>query len=100
MMKWLRRKLRNFLTERENNENMLTTKDQLLPSKFSTPPTLQFSIYNAIGGSIVEFRRPIRNQKNVNLFDDAMETQIYLIHKNEDIGERLAKIITLEHLKG
>ena len=98
MKKWLKRKLMRFLAERETIEDSALIKDQSVTSRLSTPPTLQFSIYNAIGGSIVEFRRPIRNQKNV--FDDAVETQIYLIHKNEDIGERIAKIITLEHLKG
>lgn len=96
MKKWLRKKLRDFLSDR--SEIRLKGNDISLPHALSTPPTLQFSIYSAIGGSIVEFRRPVRNQKNV--FDDAVETQIYLIHKNEDIGERIAKIITLEHLKG
>jgi len=55
-------------------------------------PTLQFKIYNAIGGKVVEFSRYDR-QKDRNFHD------IYIIGKEENFGEKIAKIAMLETLK-
>jgi hypothetical protein len=55
-------------------------------------PTLQFKIYNAIGGKVVEFSRYDRKQ-------DRHNHDIYIIGKNEDFGEKIAKIAMLECLK-
>jgi hypothetical protein len=54
--------------------------------------SLQFKVYNAIGGKIVEFSR--YDRKN-----DRAEHQIYIIGKDEDFGEKIAKISTFEVLK-
>jgi len=58
----------------------------------NSDPTLQFKIYNAIGGKVVEFSRYDR-QKDRSFHD------IYIIGKNEDFGEKIAKIAMLESLK-
>jgi hypothetical protein len=55
-------------------------------------PTLQFKIYNAIGGKVVEFSRYDRH-KDRNFHD------IYIIGKDEDFGAKIAKIAMLEVLK-
>jgi hypothetical protein len=55
-------------------------------------PTLQFKIYNAIGGKVVEFSRYDRKS-------DRHNHDIYIIGKNEDFGEKIAKIAMLECLK-
>ena len=55
-------------------------------------PTLQFKIYNAIGGKVVEFSRYDR-QKDRNFHD------IYIIGKEEDSGAKIAKIAMLESMK-
>jgi len=49
-------------------------------------------VYNAIGGKVVEFSR--YDRKNDRSFHD-----IYIISKNEDFGEKIAKIAMLEVLK-
>ena len=58
----------------------------------SSDPTLQFKIYNAIGGKVVEFSR--YDRKSDRAFHD-----IYIISKDEDFGNKIAKIAMLEVLK-
>ena len=58
----------------------------------NSDPTLHFKVYNAIGGKVVEFSRYDR-QKDRNFHD------IYIIGKDEDFGEKIAKIAMLEVLK-
>jgi hypothetical protein len=55
-------------------------------------PTLQFKIYNAIGGKVVEFSRYDRRT-------DRHDHSIYVIGKEDDFGDKIAKIATLETLK-
>ena len=55
-------------------------------------PTLQFKVYSAVGGKIVEFTRYDRKS-------DRHDHQIYVIGKDEDFGEKIAKISTLEVLR-
>jgi hypothetical protein len=55
-------------------------------------PTLQFKIYNAIGGKVVEFTRYDRQKDRA--FHD-----IYIIGREEDFGAKIAKIAMLETLK-
>jgi hypothetical protein len=67
-------------------KNMLSTRD------VNSDPTLQFKIYTAIGGKVVEFSR--YDRKMDRHFHD-----IYIIGKTEDFGEKIAKIAMLESLK-
>jgi hypothetical protein len=53
---------------------------------------LNFKVYSAVGGRIVEFRKYDRNR-------DRNETQTYIITNDQDFGERIAKIATMENLK-
>jgi hypothetical protein len=55
-------------------------------------PTLQFKVYNAIGGKVVEFSRYDRKS-------DRHHHDIYIIGKEENFGEKIAKIAMLETLK-
>jgi hypothetical protein len=58
----------------------------------NSDPTLQFKVYNAIGGKVVEFSR--YDSKSDRSFHD-----IYIIGKNEDFGEKISKIAMLEVFK-
>ena len=58
----------------------------------NTDPTLHFKIFDAVGGRIVEFSRYDRRNDN-------HQHQIYIIGKDEDFGEKIAKISTLEVLR-
>jgi len=55
-------------------------------------PTLQFKVYSAVGGKIVEFSR-------YDPKTDRHDRQIYIVSKDEDFGEKIAKISTLEVLR-
>ena len=66
--------------------NSVSTRD------VNSDPTLQFKVYNAIGGKVVEFSRYDR-QKDRHFHD------IYIISKDEDFGSKIAKIAMLEVLK-
>jgi hypothetical protein len=54
--------------------------------------TLTFTVYNAIGGKVVEFRR--YDRKN-----DRSDHTVYVIGKDEDFGEKISRISTLEVMK-
>jgi hypothetical protein len=97
-MNWLKRKIRRWLDSEQDiciaedryatvsPKNMLSTRD------INSEPTLNFKVYNAVGGKIVEFSRYDRKT-------DRHDHQIYIIGKDEDFGEKIAKISTLEVLR-
>ena len=57
-----------------------------------TQPTFRFSVYHADGGKVVEFRRENNNGTRA-------ENNVYIISKDEDFGDRIAKILTMESLR-
>jgi len=73
---------------RGNSINTLSSRTGLVDSD----ATLQFKVYNAVGGKVVEFTRYDRQK-------DRADHQIYVIGKDEDFGEKISKISTLEVLR-
>jgi hypothetical protein len=55
-------------------------------------PVLNFKVYSAVGGKVVEFRRYDRKS-------DRNDTTTYIITNDQDFGERIAKIAMIENLK-
>jgi hypothetical protein len=94
VVKWVREDWDNASREQDcyptpklgRGMNTVSTRD------VDSDPTLQFKIYNAIGGKVVEFTRYDRKI-------DRTEHQVYIIGKDEDFGEKIAKISTLEVLR-
>ena len=94
VVKWVREDWDNASREQDcfptpqlgRGMNTVSTRD------VNSDPTLQFKIYNAIGGKVVEFSRYDR-QKDRHFHD------IYIIGKEEDFGQKIAKIAMLECLK-
>ena len=97
-MNWLKLKLRNWVlsahdeSERIYSNSKLSSNSIVSTRDVNSDPTLQFKVYNAIGGKVVEFSRYDR-QKDRNFHD------IYIIGKDEDFGEKISKIAMLEVLK-
>jgi hypothetical protein len=90
IVKWVRDDWENA---RNEQDCYATPKSIAVSSRdVNSDPTLQFKIYNAIGGKVVEFSRYDR-QKDRNYHD------IYIIGKDEDFGAKIAKIAMLESLK-
>ena len=93
VVKWVREDWDNARQEQDcyptpklSSMNTVSTRD------VNSDPTLQFKIYNAIGGKVVEFSRYDRKQ-------DRHFHDIYIIGKDEDFGAKIAKIAMLESLK-
>lgn len=97
MIKWFKKKFKQWSIEAWNSaqekEVVASNGIGLIEgNSIRSEPVLTFSIYNAIGGKLVEFR--YHDRKN-----DRVHTQLYIIGKDEDFGEKIAKIATLETLK-
>jgi hypothetical protein len=104
-MNWFKRMVVNWV--REDWDNARQEQDCYATPKLSrgntistisgrasvdSDPTLQFKVYSAVGGKIVEFSR-------YDPKSDRSDRQIYIIGKDEDFGEKIAKISTLEALR-
>lgn len=59
--------------------------------EFSSEP-IQFKMYKANGGWAIEFRQYDNNR-------DRLETALYVINSEEELGKHLSQIITMEALK-
>ena len=97
IIKWFKKKFKQWSIEAWNSaqekEVVVSSGIGLVEgNSIRSEPVLTFTIYNAIGGKLVEFR--YHDRKN-----DRVSTQMYIIGKDEDFGEKIAKIATLETLK-
>ena len=97
MKNWLRNKMHNFIfppdeAQRANKVSRpgigITTEGETL----STEP-MRLSIYRANGGMIVETRVYDRQK-------DRSQNQLHIVSHDEDLGHSIAKIITMESLRG
>ena len=92
-MKWLKRKLRNWINDYDIEGGMkLTASREVEASMCDADPILNFRVFSAVGGQVVEFRRYDRKT-------DRSDTTTYIIHKEDDFGEKISKISTMEMLK-
>jgi len=101
IMNWFKRMVVKWVREDWNNAGQekdcypstkLSSANTISGRDVNSDPTLQFKVYNAIGGKVVEFSR--YDRKNDRSFHD-----IYIIGRDEDFGEKIAKIAMLEVLK-
>jgi hypothetical protein len=106
-MNWFKRIIVKWVREDWENSGRVPQDDWAPSTKMSrgnsistisgranvdSEPTLQFKVYSAVGGKIVEFSR-------YDPKSDRTDRQIYIIGKEEDFGEKIAKISTLEALR-
>jgi hypothetical protein len=99
-MNWIKKKLIKWISNGLNTSNKdevydygskgvrCTTED----NSPRTQPQLNFRIYNAVNGQILEFN-------HYNRVTDRDENTVYLVDKNEKIGDYVAKCLTLEMMK-
>jgi len=99
-MNWLKLKLRNWVnsaydvemvstnSKRPTRGQSISTSDETL----STEP-LRLSIYRANGGTVVETRVYDRQK-------DRSQNQLHIVSHDDDLGQALSKIITMEALRG
>ena len=95
-MNWLKRKVRRWLDSEQDqcypNSKGIGINSIASTRDINSDASLNFKVYNAVGGKIVEFSR--YDRKN-----DRSDHQIYIIGRDEDFGEKIAKISTLEVLR-
>ena len=97
MKNWLRKKLHNFIfpqdeAQRANNKVPRAVGLSTDCETLSTEP-MRLSIYRANGGTIVETRTYDRQK-------DRSQNQLHIIGHDQDLGHSIAKIITMESLRG
>jgi hypothetical protein len=88
VVKWVREDWNSVKTE--NSIGSIASRD--VESVSDADPILNFRVFNAIGGRVIEFRTYDKHK-------DRNYTQTYIITDDQDFGERIAKIATLESLK-
>jgi hypothetical protein len=93
-MKWVKRMIVNWARDDRDQPDICVSPKGRLNTRdgINSDPTLQFKVYSAIGGKIVEFSRYDRKS-------DRHDHQVYIINQDQDFGERIAKIATMENLK-
>lgn len=102
-MKWLKSRIKNWLSDKHEAVNYPTPYGAekiatQTATEFVSEATMQFIVYSAIGGKIIEFRQYGHDRKTSQL-DSRPNTTLYIIGKNEDFGARIAKIAMLESMK-
>ena len=95
-MNWLKRRIRIWAFSQDESEkkasrglNIVSTE----PGESLNSEPLRLSIYRANGGTIVETRVYDRQK-------DRSSNQLHIVGNDEDLGRSLAKIITMESLRG
>lgn len=98
-MNWLKRKLYNWIVSdgaddnysKMSNSRAIVSRD-VESTCSDSDPILNFRVFSAVGGKVVEFRRYDRQR-------DRNDTTTYIITTDQDFGERISKIATMENLK-
>jgi hypothetical protein len=95
-MNWLKLKFRDWINSAQDIYEPSTRSNRLISSAeektINDDPVLNFKIYSAVGGKVVEFRRYDRK-------GDRNDSTTYIITNDQDFGDRIAKIATMEQLK-
>lgn len=108
-MKWLKRKIRNWMLDEDTIQGSIfgieksnyakygknsvkASYDSSCDQTLSGEP-MRLGVFRANGGTIIE-TRSYDKQK------DHYTTQLHIIGHDQDLGEGIAKIITLESLRG
>jgi len=94
-MKWLKRQIYIWVINKVKNDSSICKDTPVLASnshEFGSEP-MRLNIYRASGGIIIETRTYDRQK-------DRSQNQLHIIRHEDDLGHSLAKIITMESLRG
>jgi len=97
-MNWLKRRLRAWAFSADANEKIQSNKsirgsDTVASGETLSTEPIRLSIYRANGGMIVETRVYDRQK-------DRSQNQLHIVSHDDDLGHSIAKIITMESLRG
>jgi hypothetical protein len=96
-MKWFKKLVASWAEQGNNYAEVETMKGSRLVTRAEEAvcgddPVLNFKVYSAVGGKVVEFRRYDRKSER-------SDSTTYIITNDQDFGDRIAKIATMEKLK-
>jgi hypothetical protein len=95
-MKWFKKIVASWAREGRNYEEDCAQPNRLISTaecaSINDAPVLNFKVYTAVGGKVVEFRRYYSKT-------DRNDSTTYIITNDQDFGDRIAKIATMEKLK-
>jgi hypothetical protein len=98
-MKWFKKLVANWAQQGRDYaevESMKSTRGLVrgndVEAVCGDDPVLNFKVYSAVGGKVVEFRRYDRKS-------DRNDSTTYIITNDQDFGDRIAKIATMEQIK-
>ena len=92
-MRFLKKAIRNWLYSDENNKVVgLSARDFPLETSVDDEPALNFRIYNAQNGKILEFNKYDRKT-------DKNNKTIYIVEKDKEVIEYVGKCLSLELLR-
>ena len=92
-MNWLKRRIRIWAFSQDEPERGLAIVSRDGPGETLSTEPMRLSIYRANGGTIVETRVYDRQK-------DRSMNQLHIVSHDDDLGRSLAKIITMESLRG
>ena len=95
-MKWLKQKLRDWLSEPDEKEEVYATQPSnrlISRSDIDSEEGLSITVRSAIGGRIVTFRHYDRRTDRTNY-------KLYIVPEDQDFERELGKMITLESMRG
>jgi hypothetical protein len=96
--RWFIGKLKRALRDHNENASLHWNEAVSRPTLASSHDSrlrsagMNFTVYNADGGYVLEYH-------TYDNKTDTTENRIHIIQDNEDFGDRLAKILTLELLR-
>jgi hypothetical protein len=88
----------NRMKEQVLVANEMSRKERrLMEDRQLSVEPMRFSLYRANGGYVVETN--MRNRNDRNTIGESSTTKLHIITDAKDLGEELAKIVTLENLR-
>jgi hypothetical protein len=90
VIRWVREDWESETQKSCVGENLVSSRE--VEAVCDSDSVLNFRVFNAVGGRVVEFRTYDRQK-------DRSYTQTYIITNEQDFGDRIAKIATMESLK-
>jgi hypothetical protein len=88
-----KQRLRDWLNDENEGEAIVSIGIDSVSNSLDSNESIRFSVYRASGGLIVETRK-YDHRKDQN------NHQLHIITDDKNLGTELAKIITLEALRG
>lgn len=99
-MRWLKQRLRNWLNSDNDFDDVISARKLSRGNPISTRDSteldgepIRFNIFRANGGTVVQTHVYDRQK-------DRSFQQLHIVGHDQDLGECLSKILTLESLRG